>query len=168
MARWQSPAYCNGLENRRRLIAVQGFESLPRRQTYNKKGAIVLDFVYKEHFSYLTNICLNLTDACNFACKYCFVEQNPHYMTYETAKAAVNFLLENLEKKRKYLNDPNIKASLTYFGGEPTIMWDSIIVPLTTYIKTNNLPIYLNMTTNASLLNEERNQWLKDNKIPIL
>lgn len=31
MAGWQSPAYCNGLENRRRLIAVQGFESLPRR-----------------------------------------------------------------------------------------------------------------------------------------
>ena len=38
MARWQSPAYCSGLENRRRLIAVQGFESLPRRQIYGEKG----------------------------------------------------------------------------------------------------------------------------------
>ena len=37
MARWQSPVYCNGLENRRRLIAVQGFESLPRRQIYGEK-----------------------------------------------------------------------------------------------------------------------------------
>lgn len=125
-------------------------------------------FEYKEHFSYLTNICLNLTDACNFACRYCFVEQNPHYMTYEVALKAVDFILDNLEKKRKYLNDPKIKGSITYFGGEPTLMWDSIIVPLTKHIKENKLPIHLNMTTNASLLNEERIQFLKDNNIAIL
>lgn len=43
MARWQSPAYCSGLENRRRLIAVQGFESLPRRQVY---GEVLLTSPY--------------------------------------------------------------------------------------------------------------------------
>ena len=127
-----------------------------------------MSFEYKEHFSYLTNICLNLTDACNFACRYCFVEQNPHYMSYDVAKKAVDFIMDNLKKKREYLNDPTIKGSITYFGGEPTIMWDSIIVPLTSYIKENNLPIHLNMTTNASLLDEERIEWLRKNQISIL
>ena len=42
MARWQSLAYYSGLENRRRLIAVQGFESLPRRQILKiKRGESV-------------------------------------------------------------------------------------------------------------------------------
>ena len=125
-------------------------------------------FEYKEYYSYLTKICLNLTDACNFACRYCFVEQHPHYMTYEVAKKSVDFIMENLIKKRKIMNNPSLKAGLTYFGGEPTIMWDSIIVPLTTYIRKNKLPININMTTNASLLNEQRIQWLKKNNISIL
>ena len=75
-------------------------------------------------------------------------------MTYEVAKKSVDFIMENLIKKRKIMNNPSLKAGLTYFGGEPTIMWDSIIVPLTTYIRKNKLPININMTTNASLLNE--------------
>ena len=58
-----------------------------------------MDFEYKEEYKYLTNICLNLTDACNCECKYCFVEQQPHYMTYEVAQAAVDFIVENLKKK---------------------------------------------------------------------
>ena len=32
------------------------------------------NFIYKEEYKYLTNVCLNLTDACNLACRYCFVE----------------------------------------------------------------------------------------------
>ena len=125
-------------------------------------------FEYKEEYKYLTNICLNLTDACNFACRYCFVEQHPHYMTYEVAKKAVDFVLENLEKKRKIKNDPKLKAAITYFGGEPTLMWDEIIFPLTTYIRKNKLPINLAMTTNTSLLNEEKIKWLGENKVNLL
>ena len=30
-------------------------------------------FEYKEEYSKLTNVCLNLTDSCNLACRYCFV-----------------------------------------------------------------------------------------------
>jgi molybdenum cofactor biosynthesis enzyme MoaA len=29
---------------------------------------------YKEYYTLLSEICLNVTDACNFGCKYCFVE----------------------------------------------------------------------------------------------
>ena len=126
-------------------------------------------FEYKEEYGWLTNICLNVTDACNLACRYCFVEQHPHYMTYEIAEKAVYFILDNLEKKRIFFNNPNLTASIAYFGGEPTILWNEIIVPLTDWIRKNNFPIELGMTTNGTLLNEERIKYLYDNQIiPLL
>lgn len=89
-------------------------------------------------------------------------------MTLDIAKQAVHFILDNLEKKNKKFNR-NDRASITYFGGEPTLMWNEIIVPLTNYIKENNFPIDLNITTNGTLLNKERINFLKDNSIfPLL
>lgn len=125
-------------------------------------------FEYKEEYGWLTHICLNITDACPLACKYCFVEQNPHYMTLDIAKKIVYFLLENLKKKNKKFNK-NKKAHITYFGGEPTLMWDEIIVPLTNWIKENDFPIDFSITTNGVLLNEERIKFLYENRIyPLL
>ena len=124
-------------------------------------------FEYKEEYGWLTNICLNVTDACNLACRYCFVEQHPHYMTYEIAEKAVYFILDNLEKKNKKFNQ-NEKAAITYFGGEPTLMWDTIIVPLTEWIRQNDFPISLSITTNGTLLNKERIDFLKKYNVPIL
>lgn len=126
------------------------------------------EFEYKEEYGWITNICLNVTDACNLACRYCFVEQHPHYMTLDVAKQAVHFILNNLEKKNKKFGT-NEEASIAYFGGEPVLMWDEIIVPLTNYIRTNNYPIKLMITTNGTLLNEERISFLKEQKIyPLL
>ena len=127
-----------------------------------------MEFEYKDEYAWLTNICLNVTDACNLACRYCFVEQNPHYMTYEIAEKTVHFILNNLKKKNEKFKT-NERCSITYFGGEPTLMWNEIIVPLTTYIRKNNFPIDLTITTNGTLLNKERIQFLKDNNIfPLL
>lgn len=126
------------------------------------------EFEYKEEYAWLTNICLNVTDACNLACRYCFVEQHPHYMTLDVAKQAVHFILDNLEKKNKKFGT-NERGNITYFGGEPTLMWDEILVPLTNYVKENEYPIDFSITTNGTLLNEDRIQFLKDNKIyPLL
>lgn len=122
-----------------------------------------MEFKYLEEYKYPTRVCLNLTDNCNLACKYCFVEQNPHYMTYEIAKQAVDFIIQNHTIKNN-----GEKCFLNYFGGEPTLMWDSIIVPLTNYIRDNNFPIHLSMTTNGTLLNEEKIKFLQKNKINIL
>lgn len=113
----------------------------------------------KEKYQQATSMLLNLTDDCNCACTYCFVEQHPHYMTYEIAIDAVEYFVKHLKKIGK-------KGSITYFGGEPTLMWDKIIVPLTIYIKDNYSDlISLTMTTNGTLLNEERIKFMKDYNI---
>ena len=87
-------------------------------------------------------------------------------------------LLNNYENKtlpkKEYLNifvkelkKNNIaQGTITYFGGEPTLMWDSIIVPLTIYVKeTYGDLIKFNMTTNGTLLNEERINFMKEYEI---
>ena len=70
----------------------------------------------------ITSAFLNLTNSCNLTCRYCFVEQKPEFMTLQTAKDAADFLAGNGQ------------ASINFFGGEPMLMWDEIIVPLTLYV----------------------------------
>ena len=47
---------------------------------------------------------LNLTNACNLACRYCFVKQSPDYMSYQTAKDAADFLAANAEAEAPSIN----------------------------------------------------------------
>lgn len=129
------------------------------------------EFNYTEEMQHCYNACLNITDACNLACRYCFVAQQPHFMTLDTAKDAVNFLVNNfkyLQEKNKHYKNNHI--SVTYFGGEPTLLFDEIIVPLTIWAKeTYGDLINFGITTNGTLLNQERIQFMKDyNIVPLL
>jgi uncharacterized protein len=127
-------------------------------------------YKYEEEFQYVSNACLNVTDACNLACRYCFVEQNPHYMTFEVAKDAADFLYNNLQKKIEMgVNKEDDKCSLTFFGGEPMLMYDKIIVPLVEYIE-NSYPNKFNfsMTTNGTLLNKESIDFCKKHDFSLL
>lgn len=109
----------------------------------------------------ITSVMLNVTHACNLRCRYCFVHQQPQTMTYQVALDTVKFLLDNCED--------GVVPGINYFGGEPMICWDSIIVPLTKYIRNElQRPFLLSMTSNGTLLNTERIQFLKDNDIGLL
>lgn len=119
-------------------------------------------FEYKEEYRHPTNILLNVTDDCNLQCRYCFVEQNPHYMSLQTALDTIEW---------SYNNRINLeqKISIYFFGGEPTLCFDSIIVPIVNYCKEKYPNIFtFGMTTNGTLLNKERINWLKENKFYIL
>lgn len=125
---------------------------------------------YQEKWKYLSEACLNITDDCNLACHYCFVQQQPHYMDFQIAKDAADWLYTNAQIKIKnnWVN-PSYIPHINFFGGEPTLMWDSIIVPLTKYIREKYQDNFgLGMTTNGTLLNEERINFMKQNKIGIL
>lgn len=127
------------------------------------------EFEYKEQYKYLSNIMLCVTDACNLACRYCFVEQHPNYMTLETAIDAVEWAYNNLKiKKEKGWISEKEKANIFFFGGEPMLMFDSIIKPLVKYIKEKKYEVGFGLTTNGTLLNEERIKFLHDNEIGLL
>ena len=49
-------------------------------------------------------------------------------MTYEMAQMAVDFLIANAKEMQ-------ITPRITFFGGEPLLLWNEIIKPLTLYIR---------------------------------
>jgi radical SAM protein with 4Fe4S-binding SPASM domain len=83
-------------------------------------------------------------------------------MTYEEARDVVHFVAQNAQIQGD-------KPSINYFGGEPTLMWDSIIVPLTKYIREVYGKGYsISMTSNGILLDEEKLEWMKKNDVGLL
>ena len=126
-------------------------------------------FEYKEEYKYPTCACLNVTDDCNLACVYCFVQQKPNFMTLDVAKQAIDYLVNNLNNKRKL--DPNDDSivNISFFGGEPTIMWEKIILPTVEYAESTYPGlVHFDITTNGTLLNAERIKYLKEHDISIL
>ncbi len=112
----------------------------------------------------ITSAFLSVTHDCCLRCRYCFIHQNPDYITYDTAKYAVDWLYQN------YLDDGERNPpGVTYFGGEPMLCYESILVPLTTYIRETYGDIFsISLTTNGVLLNEERLKFLEGNKVGML
>lgn len=107
----------------------------------------------------ITSAFLNVTNACNLACRYCFVEQRQEYMTLQTAIDAADFLAANAGES---------VPSINFFGGEPLLMWDTLIVPLTEYIRGRYPAYNLSMTSNCTLLTRERAEYMRDHGIGLL
>lgn len=102
---------------------------------------------------------LNLTNACNLACRYCFVEQHPDMISLQVAKDTADFLAANAGDG---------VPSINFFGGEPLLMWDAIIVPLTEYVRDRYPAYNLSMTSNGTLLNQERAEYMRKKGIGLL
>jgi sulfatase maturation enzyme AslB (radical SAM superfamily) len=80
-------------------------------------------------------------------------------MTLDIAKSAVDLIVNNYNiKKEKGWLGKDERKGVTFFGGEPMLMYDQIIVPLIKYIEnTYNInEFHFDITTNGTLLNEER------------
>ena len=91
-------------------------------------------------------------------------------MSLDTAQAAVTLVHNNLLRKRALNNTPDLKGIINFFGGEPLLEYDSIIVPLTIWIEeTYPNDFNLGVTTNGTLLTKERIDFLYDhNIVPLL
>lgn len=126
---------------------------------------------YLEEWLYPTSAILNVTDNCNLQCQYCFTEQHPNYMTLKTAKDIVHYLHNNLIKRREN-NWPILaknKSELYFFGGEPLLMYSSVIKPIIEYIDV----VYpgdfsYGMTTNMTLLTPEIITFMSDHDFHLM
>ena len=100
-------------------------------------------------------LCIHICHDCNFRCRYCFADEGAYHakresMTFETAKAAVDFLIEN-SGNRKVLE-------MDFFGGEPLMNLD-VLKKTVYYAKEAGAKVgkkfLFTTTTNALLLNDE-------------
>lgn len=102
---------------------------------------------------------LYLTRACNLVCAHCFVSKDMRRMSLETGLQAVERLFELAETH----GHPEVK--IKYAGGEPTMNWD-LIPALHARAKSRAQETGLRLTevlvTNATLLNRERLQFIKE------
>lgn len=109
----------------------------------------------------LTGICLNLTDKCNMRCKYCFARHKPQEMTLDTAKAAVMWVKAN--------QGDSSNTHINFFGGEPMLKYDEIIVPLIEWVEKMGIEkISFGLTTNGTLFTKERIDWLSEHGLSLL
>lgn len=119
----------------------------------------------------LQALVLNITNQCNLACTYCYEfggdkiatpEGKKKYMSIETAKSSVDFLLEQ-SKGRPAVH-------ITFFGGE-TLMNFPLLKEVVTYstetAKGQGRSITFSLTTNATLLTDEIIDFLSDNGIGV-
>lgn len=118
---------------------------------------------YPPDFCYPFNAVLNLTDECTHRCKMCFVNFNPRRMSFQVADAAVQFVIKNCKEGEKY--GEYHKPSIIFFGGEPLLEYDTIIVPL---VKKYGTEVTWSITTNGYLLDEDKIDFLRKNYVNIL
>ncbi len=100
-------------------------------------------------------LCLHICHDCNLRCKYCFADEGAYHaaremMSFETAKAAIDFLLRE-SGKRKVLE-------VDFFGGEP-LMNLGVVKETVYYAKAGAAKLgkkfLFTTTTNALLLDDE-------------
>lgn len=115
---------------------------------------------------HIENMIMNITDDCNLCCPYCFTSRNNRVSNLETVKAAVMFLIDECK------NVAGSKPSFAFFGGEPMLQFERIIVPTVEWAQSSGLcekhHLSFGMTTNGTLLTEEKLKWLKENHVNIL
>ena len=100
-------------------------------------------------------LCIHICHDCNLRCRYCFADEGAYhskreFMGEETAKRAIDFLIEN-SGKRKVLE-------VDFFGGEPLMCLDTI-KNVVYYAKQRAEAVgkrfLFTTTTNALLLNDD-------------
>ena len=121
------------------------------------------DIAKTESDSYIKAMCLNIAHDCNMKCAYCFASQGDYkgkreLMSYDVGKRAVDLVLKKSGPRR------NIEIDL--FGGEPLLNFD-VVKKIISYAreqeKKYNKNIRFTITTNATLLDDEKIDYIDKN-----
>jgi len=117
----------------------------------------------------LLHLSLCVTEDCNFRCKYCAYSDSYEYtrshsnkyMDFAVAKKAIDCYFSLLNKGERY--NPLRKPSIGFYGGEPLLNFE-LIKECEAYIRDTykDYELILTMTTNGSLLNKEKANWLME------
>ena len=107
---------------------------------------------------------LNVSETCNYRCKYCIFERNTIEEKVMDPDRAVKYALM-YDEYLKHVRRTN--AGMIYFGaGEPLINWKAIEA-VTDALRKTESRVKLNLMTNASLLTKDMLIFARDNNINI-
>src|SRR5262245_18767579 len=105
------------------------------------------------------DVTLVLTHDCNLGCDYCFAGlKSRRIMTDEVLARALELAF----------SDGSARVQLALFGGEPLLEWHQLVraVELArTQAALTNTELAISVTTNGTLVDDERARFLVDNDV---
>lgn len=104
------------------------------------------------------NIRISLGHDCNFRCKYCCQQNTIKIIKQE-------YSLDKLVDKLMDISGNRKISNIQFWGGEPLIYFEKIKEFHSLFIKRDISPDIFFLSTNGSLLDEYKTQWLLDNNI---
>ncbi|WP_366923920.1 nif11-like peptide radical SAM maturase [Metallumcola ferriviriculae] len=114
----------------------------------------------------IVTMALFVTQTCNLKCVYCFGEGGEYgtggTMEEKTALQAVDWLIEQSKEKKK--------INIVFFGGEPFLnfpLMKKVIQYAQQRVNEVDKKISFNVTTNATLLNDDVISFLEKHKVNV-
>ena len=100
-------------------------------------------------------LCLHVAHTCNLNCSYCFASQGKYQgdralMSFETGKAALDFLIKNSGTRHN--------LEVDFFGGEPLMNWETVkqlVLYARSIEKQHNKNFRFTLTTNGVLVDDD-------------
>ncbi len=127
-----------------------------------------MDFVMNYCERNLTHLILQITQKCNFKCRYCTFAGDGSFerthqeknMDFNTAKKSVDFLLNHSIDSQE--------IQISFYGGEPLLNYDIVKeVIIYSQKQCKRKKCYYAITTNASLLNDEMVDFFATNDVQL-
>ena len=124
IALWESHTKDEILEKLQSDYEVEQIkEAIEETASLETEGILFTKDVYesilpKKQQTVVKALCLHIAHDCNLRCRYCFADEGEYHgkralMSYETGKAALDFLIANSGNRRN--------LEVDFFGGEPTM-----------------------------------------------
>jgi uncharacterized protein len=99
---------------------------------------------------------LSLTHQCNLGCDYCYARKGEGVgMRADVARAAIDFLADQ----------GNDGCTVTFFGGEPLVEFELLKAVVGYAGNRHGEKIQFRMSTNGTLLDDEKLAYLKDHEV---
>ena len=129
-------------------------------------GKLFTEDVYEKAAGYLKKqttvvkaLCLLVAHTCNLNCSYCFASQGKFkgdegLMSFETAKRAIDFLVENSGRRHN--------LEVDFFGGEPLVNFEvckKTVEYARSIEKQHNKNFRFTLTTNGVNVTDEVIEW---------
>ncbi len=144
---------------------------------HKSQSELVCDSTYIKSYILrhgLLALTLGVTEDCNFRCKYCtfsdsydFTRTHSNkYMNFDTARKAIDHFFSLLSQGKKF--HPLRRPSIGFYGGEPLLNFE-LIKNCVEYISKNyhDFGVSYGLTTNCSLMDEEKANWLMEHDFSI-
>ncbi len=141
-----------------RLTDEEVKSALAEAEALKEQGLLYKEEVtaYPVKSSEVKALCLHICHDCNLRCGYCFADEGAYHsaremMSLDTAKAAIDFLIENSGNRKVLETD--------FFGGEPLMNFE-VVKKTVEYAKAEaekrGKKFLFTTTTNGLLLDDEK------------